>query len=74
MSGRNPKAIDVATFQAGYGSHGLIWVEDAAACDVCHAIGRCVSIDNSYYEYATGCICRECIAKAFAKLDEVVND
>ena len=49
-------------FNAGYGRTGTIAVADSTMCDSCNQMAKCLTVDCSEEEYATGEICFPCIS------------
>jgi len=66
----------VTTFEAKYGREGKMWIDPDGKCDQCLKYVPVICIDSSLDRYDTiedsgeyghGCICLECIQKAFAR-------
>ncbi len=57
---------ELATFEAMYCRTGTI-ILDEGECDVCGASAPCICVDSSMDEYGPGCICQECVDKAFSE-------
>jgi hypothetical protein len=58
--------MQVATFESVHYREGRIEL-DECDCDVCGASAPCIAIDSSGGEHGPGCICQECVDKAFAR-------
>jgi hypothetical protein len=51
-------------FDGRAGREGMMWVEHGR-CTHCHADAKVLCVDASEDEYAAGCLCLDCINRAF---------